>query len=205
MAPCSVCLDDCEIVPLKIGGDAVCLDCIKTGIIPNFHAALKHESQYPPTFGRYRLRPQDFKPWVENYDDFAREWREKEFEYLTPVGIRLYCGKCGHYVCKRDPRKLIRLGCSWCSALICAACGLVDKGDTKHQCPPQATDPYEGLMRGKDYQRCPKEDCGIVVELKEACNAMRCTSASCMTQFCFICGELAAHNSDHWAAGSKCK
>jgi hypothetical protein len=51
------------------------------------------------------------------------------------------------------------------------------------------------LQRGKDYQECPGEGCGRVVELAEACNQMSC---QCGVSFCYICGKEAEASSDHW-------
>lgn len=64
---------------------------------------------------------------------------------------------------------------------------------------------FEGLVRGKDYQMCPHPSCGLPVFLGEACNHMTCPSIACGgTQFCFICGKPATHDSRHWTAGMPC-
>jgi hypothetical protein len=55
-----------------------------------------------------------------------------------------------------------------------------------------------------NYQRCPNPTCGFIVELESGCNAMDCDR--CGTIFCYLCGEVTTHESDHWtqAAGSTC-
>ncbi|KAK5112838.1 hypothetical protein LTR85_011065 [Meristemomyces frigidus] len=58
---------------------------------------------------------------------------------------------------------------------------------------------FAGLERGKHWQFCPKEGCRRRVELSEACNHIVC--GFCDTGFCFICGEKADEDSDHWIPG----
>jgi hypothetical protein len=92
--------------------------------------------------------------------------------------------------------------CSKCQRPSCRLC----KGRFEHD-PPRSSHrcihndanekAFEGLKRGKDYQICPSEQCGIKIELKAACNAMRCDYRG--TRFCYVCGEPAAERSDHWA------
>lgn len=59
----------------------------------------------------------------------------------------------------------------------------------------------EGLVRGRDYQRCPK--CLKGVELKEACNDMKCPFLMCKTGFCYICGKEVSEDEEryHWTVG----
>lgn len=90
--------------------------------------------------------------------------------------------------------------CRECQRPLCLLCGgrlEHSPTDDSHRCVPIDTDDavFEGLKRGKDYQICPSERCGMKIELSEACNAMRC---HCGTTFCYICGEPANEGSDHW-------
>lgn len=199
---CAVCQEE-EIIAARIAGETVCEDCVVSGIIPKFFSALKHEAEYPPTWGRYRLHPRDFKPYIENADDFLEQYRMKQMEYEMLIARRLYCGKCQALVCDRDTRQLIRLGCVECKALICSGCGVVDENYWSHKCE-EAKDAFEGLVKGKDFQVCPNPECALKCEIRDGCNAMVCPSSSCGTSFCFICGQPAGHNSDHWKAGSSC-
>ena len=58
------------------------------------------------------------------------------------------------------------------------------------------------LVRGRDFQFCPNTNCGRALELKEACNFMRCT---CGEGFCFVCGEGDLEDgSSHWQRGKSC-
>ena len=43
----------------------------------------------------------------------------------------------------------------------------------------------EGLVRGKDFQNCPK--CHTVIHLETGCNHMTCKS--CQTHYCYLCGK----------------
>lgn len=90
--------------------------------------------------------------------------------------------------------------CRTCQRLSCLVCGgrfEYDSPENSQRCAPIEIDDaaFEGLKRGKDYQVCPSERCGIKVELSEACNAISCR---CGTQFCYVCGEPARERSDHW-------
>ena len=94
----------------------------------------------------------------------------------------------------------VRRICQTCQRLSCLLCGgrfEHNSPENSHRCAPIETDDaaFEGLNRGKDYQICPSERCGIKIELSEACNAISCR---CGTQFCYVCGEPARERSDHW-------
>lgn len=69
--------------------------------------------------------------------------------------------------------------------------------DDPHRCIPIDTDDaaFEGLKKGKDYQICPSERCGMKIQLSAACNEMSCP---CGTQFCYVCGEAVSDKSEHW-------
>jgi hypothetical protein len=55
----------------------------------------------------------------------------------------------------------------------------------------------EGLVRGVDYQICPR--CKSCVGLEDGCNHMSCL---CGGSFCFLCGEVAFDNGSwHWNEG----
>jgi hypothetical protein len=73
---------------------------------------------------------------------------------------------------------------------------------TRYQWKKRAMDDYaastvaegiEGLVRGKDFQNCPK--CHTVIHLETGCNHMTC---KCTENFCFLCGEPAGDDSGHW-------
>jgi hypothetical protein len=90
--------------------------------------------------------------------------------------------------------------CQKCQRRSCLLCGGRfdhDAPQSSHRCIPIDTDDaaFEGLKRGRDYQICPSDRCGMRIELSAACNAMTCR---CGTQFCYVCGELAGDQSDHW-------
>lgn len=199
---CTVCMDE-QTVSARIAGNPVCEDCIHVGIIPKFIAAINHEAEYPPTWGRYRLHPRQFKDYMTDSADFLAQYAKKELEYGTPIKERLYCGTCGAFCCYKDKHRSVCLACLECNAIICNSCGVSDNHDGTHKCE-KSGDPFEGMVKGKDVQSCPNPSCGLSVELKDGCNAMHCVSSSCGWSFCFLCGERAEHDSNHWKAGSKC-
>ncbi|TKA41110.1 hypothetical protein B0A54_07631 [Friedmanniomyces endolithicus] len=62
----------------------------------------------------------------------------------------------------------------------------------EHDCDPSAEiqareQGFAGLVRGKDYQDCPRNTCQRPFELVAACNHMTCPS--CGADFCYICGQ----------------
>jgi len=44
--------------------------------------------------------------------------------------------------------------------------------------------------------RCPKATCGVVIERSAGCNHIECSY--CTSSFCYICGEEADPDSNHW-------
>lgn len=97
--------------------------------------------------------------------------------------------------------------CSCCCGMSCCVCGEALTDIESHTCKAKSGDEVDialsGLTRGVDYQVCPNTKCRMVAELKEACNGMHCSQASCGQCFCFICG-IAIPNyegSTHWTIG----
>lgn len=94
--------------------------------------------------------------------------------------------------------------CRECQRPLCLLCGgrfEHNPTDDSHRCVPidTADAAFEGLKRGKGYQICPSERCGMRIELSEACNAMRC---HCGTTLCYICGEPATRGAKTCSANS---
>lgn len=203
MAECIICGEEKE-VSMWIQGYPMDEGCVHEGIVSKFVNALRHEAEYPVRWGQAILQVKDFLHFIEDPDEFMVEWEKKVREYEMPIALRLYCDNCQTFVDRKDQNRLIRFGCSKCKALLCSACGMIDHNDGVHQCEKPTSDPYEGLVRGKDFQISPNSECQMKVELWDGCNAMTCTSASCGQAFCFICGEFAPHDGTHWTAGSKC-
>lgn len=120
---------------------------------------------------------------------------------------------CGAFVAEQANFDLTRT-CPRCKHLVCGRCGT----GRKHKHPDeeccyevdeadeagQPSKDYKGQTRGRDYQLCPNRLCGLPIYLGDGCNHMTCPSAACKTQFCFICGQKAAHDSGHWGSGMPC-
>ena len=84
--------------------------------------------------------------------------------------------------------------CTRCASEICSKCSKVLVKQECHDCELDAEDdPFRGLIRGRDYQQCPKSSCQIKIALRDGCNHMRCSF--CRTSFCFICGQEVSQSS----------
>lgn len=214
MSACAVCFDQPNETFKRLAADVVCSDCIVHHIVPMFEAALKYEHQYPPKFGNLELDPHEFLAFFDKPDELLQKYEKAQREYNTPIKARFYCSGCGAFLCKRSEDKSVCNGnvrCHHCGALTCGSC---DANATDimgyHTCADKAVkseekviDAWKGLERGKDYQRCPKEDCGLPVQLRDGCSHMICVS--CTTNFCWLCGaKVSGPYSGHWDQGSAC-
>lgn len=213
LVDCTMCGDRTrEDASYKINREydfAVCSDCAKDGVVPQLLKALQFEANFPPTWGDVTIEITAFLPLLPA--DFYQKFSLKSAEYATPLTKRVYCkgrvvkdGKseeeCGAYMGRKilpiPTKPCTRYTCEECETGICAYCSHVARDDS-HICTIVVDDDVEGL-------RCPNNNCRMLVELIDGCNAMKCSQASCGTQFCVICGEVAGHNSDHWAKGKPC-
>ena len=191
-----------------VGGSRICNACARDGVVPQFHAALEHEYQYPPMWGKEKLDIWTF--WDLFDDDFREAWPKKVKEYAMPVKERVYCehrdsrsgNVCGVFLGQK------RVGVMWCNRSRCHTCMNCGSRDDSsgvmsiwnHVCKTAATgDGLENFRKEQDYQQCP--DCEKKIFLGEGCNHMTCRPP-CSAHFCFICGErVAAHHSGHWQQG----
>lgn len=127
---------------------------------------------------------------------------QDEIDGLELFGADLV--ECGAMVSGRVQRSNTKLICYHCHGDVCACEQPLRSPTEVHNCEAKRKTGLdleaEGQVRGKDFQLCPS--CKIPIGLRDGCNAMTCEP--CRTQFCFICGEIAHHNSDHWKLGSSC-
>ncbi len=86
---CTICLEDkkSEEQPHPIEGNPICADCVITGIIPQFEAALHHEHNYPVVWGGVQLQVEDLSDYVS--ESFIARFRRRELEYASTH--RVYC------------------------------------------------------------------------------------------------------------------
>jgi hypothetical protein len=204
---CTLCCEDkFELYPRWIGESRICDACARDWVKPRFHAALEHEYQYPPMWGKERL---DVRMFGDLFDEKFREaWRKKLQEYAVPVKKRLYCEHrdgasgivCGEFL---GLRGLGLAFCSSCRFYTCGDCGMSNDSTTvmrDHACKDTAkVDAFEKLQKGLHFQRCP--DCEKEICQAEGCNHMICRPP-CGAHFCFVCGKrVAAHLSGHWQLG----
>ncbi|KAK0287235.1 hypothetical protein LTR35_002729 [Friedmanniomyces endolithicus] len=131
--------------------------------------------------------------------DYERRRRETEDE----------TGQCLNFLGSSKNTKGTIATCSSCEGSSCGSCGLAfdPSGEThEHKCDPSrlGAEPEidKTLIRGRDFQICPGKTYRRYYNLWEGCNAMVCEK--CRTQFCYICGEEADHDSDHWGARKPC-
>ncbi|KAK5123232.1 hypothetical protein LTR85_003431 [Meristemomyces frigidus] len=98
--------------------------------------------------------------------------------------------------------------CYHCGGSTCLECELPVFAGVIHNClsndSTPADDRFAGLVRGREYQRCPDPLCGNVYELFDGCNHIACPIAACQTDFCFICGDKVDFSSGHWDTGKPC-
>ncbi|KAK3716496.1 hypothetical protein LTR37_006392 [Vermiconidia calcicola] len=131
---------------------------------------------------------------------------------LTPVQINqatlddVPIVECGALASGRLHRQNTTLLCYHCTGWVCGFCErpIVSPGAFHFCVPPVKTTIDEVLkdqVRGRDYQVCPS--CESVTALADGCNSIFCP-LPCGTDFCFICGEQADHDSGHWAEGKPC-
>ncbi|KAI5370358.1 hypothetical protein Slin14017_G012370 [Septoria linicola] len=133
----------------------------------------------------------------------ARALDQAELEAITKQGTSA-TRKCQAYI--GDKQELdVHTPCPECKGLVCTNCGdSVCEPASSHECSAPKPDGLEEYFASKtlgvDYQRCP--GCSQPYEHKEACNHFLCSDGTCRTGFCFLCGQAATHDSDHWTVGN---
>lgn len=119
-------------------------------------------------------------------------------------------GHCDKFLGFAKESKGTVLKCKECQGSTCGTCGSAVFYDDfhkqhEHDCDPanlsKEPDIDASLIQGLDYQICPNEACRTRYASDGGCNAMTC---KCRTCFCFICGQKAHHDSDHWSQGMAC-
>jgi len=210
--------------PRTVVDDPLCDDCVPA-ILAQFENALKSEIYFPPKWGPEKISFESFEDLFS--PAFSRAYREKIKEYLTPVPQRVYCqhkvytskdGKsageatsdyCNTFLGSSERKGVAR--CGGCKAhWMCMECHDIAVPPLEtHTCDTlkaaieaeRESKAFDPALRGKEWQECTNPDCIIKCELQEGCNAMECV---CGAEFCFLCGEEAGHESDHWTEGKPC-
>ncbi|KAM3419041.1 hypothetical protein BST61_g4996 [Cercospora zeina] len=116
--------------------------------------------------------------------------------------------RCGAFVgSKASLSSELQVQCGTCSGIICPKCkGLPIYDQKSHKCVAvsresvEDADAFAGLVVGKDFQYCP--GCRSKYMLSEGCNSVYCRNGACGKSFCVLCGQEAAHNSQHWVVGN---
>ncbi|KAM0720185.1 hypothetical protein Q7P37_004321 [Cladosporium fusiforme] len=214
---CAVCLEvpsNPRMVNPEYPEFMICAECSKDEIVPMIIKAKAQEFFYPPSFGDL------FVIEVSNFidllpDGFLESYREKQIEYDTPVNSRIFClqqrakgsivkEQCGIFLgVKAESRLEKPYKCPECypssGKVSCSTCKEVYAEREAHDCTEEGSAEViaEGLLI------CPGEGCERVIDLYSGCNAVRCPNP-CFTEACAQCGMAAAHDSDHWTAGTPC-
>ena len=208
MVDCSICLDRKDGKPVLIAGHRVCADCFSQEYVPQFHRALAHEAHYPVRWGEgVELDPHKYRKFFDDPDDFVGAWETKEEEYNTPLKERVYCSSCKAFLAQKSEEGEVGItqSCAGCGDTTYLCCGAADiSNDGDHACAEEDETAFEGLVRGEHWQMCPNPKCKMLVELLEACNAVRCPNSACKTPFCIVCGQACTANSGHWGKGRPC-
>jgi hypothetical protein len=200
-----------------IGGDPTCSECIPE-VLVLFEDALKTETSFPPRWGPEEISFEAFEDLFPN--DFRLAYREKVMEYKTPIPKRVYCQHkvptkdksagepdadfCNSFLGSSECKGVSQ--CPNCTGWMCMECrGTAPPPPKMHACADTKDEPeseaFDQATKGKDWQEHPNSACKIKCDLRDASNAMSCL---CGTEFCYVCGLEAAHDSDHWIQGKPC-
>lgn len=203
MFKCVACLEDKTQAPVDVLGNEICVQCFNKGVFPMFERALLNESGYPPLWGDTTILIQHFIDQGLISAPFQMLYEAREEEYATLGKDRLYCA-CGEFLGSRGIQFAFRQ-CQCCGRKTCTDCAATIKGrPLDHVCEKKSNETcqaFKGLTKGRDYQVCT---CGCVVQLRDGCNHIKCRIPACRRTFCYICGEDAVEDSNHWAVGSSC-
>ncbi|OCL14692.1 hypothetical protein AOQ84DRAFT_220353 [Glonium stellatum] len=191
MATCVICGDEeKQDAPLRrtaCGDHYMCDACLEQ----TFSLALRDESHYPPRCCDDEtsfLMVDEYLEYLPG--DVVWNYQIKEIEYSIHSRFRTYCGNpsCARFIHPDQYQhdSLTTAPCNSCTSVTCVKCkALVDSNVAAHECiVPEADRKFEIVVREENYQRCV--NCGITIELSEACNHISC---DCGTEFCYICGK----------------
>jgi hypothetical protein len=212
---CGICLEE-KVEPREqvhtVGVDCICSGCALEDVVPLFEAALQNEIYYPPRFGPTDLTFDAFADLFK--DDFRLAWLEKVKEYKTPIPNRLYCQHkvrsagennqgdsdfefCNTFMGSAEGKGVSQ--CHGCTNWMCVECrGIACSPPETHTCDDTKTDTGSEIL-DRETKACPV--CTIKIGQRDGCNAMTCP---CNAQFCFICGQEARADSEHWVVGKPC-
>lgn len=213
---CSACLKEASGSRACIEGDLVCQVCL----VEIFKIAIQDEAEYPAHWGNIKLDIDTCGRLLP--EGILDSYRLAGREFATPAADRVYCrhtdpprrlDPCNAFVGAWQKRKdSVRCGvCMWYTCLRCeeshsTSTAVGPRTTIQHDCSPEREKeirlrPLRGMLRGKDYQICPNQDCKRVWSLHDGCNHMRC---ACKTHFCFICGRHVRDGRGHWRSKGGC-
>lgn len=132
---------------------------------------------------------------------------------LTPGMVETYKAagntqtECGGFVSGRVRPPNTILECEKCNGKLCGACEEpIFRDIVSHTCKAvHRADTLQDLIgqrRGRDIQQCPNTECRSITGLSSGCNQVTCNR--CSTFYCFICGQEADPDGDHWIVGNPC-
>ncbi|USW47916.1 hypothetical protein Slin15195_G012350 [Septoria linicola] len=170
-----------------------CSECFEDMVIPKLREALLGKSFWDNARLSATEDPLEARDYIDVMgEDFVNAYEKKVIEYRTNASDRVYCP---HSVLVSESSAE---GGS-ARALDQAELEAITKQGTSATRKCQA---YIGNKQELDvHTPCP-ECCSQPYEHKEACNHFLCSDGTCRTGFCFLCGQAAAHDSDHWTVGN---
>lgn len=200
---CIICSDTAYAqLPVPINAHQACGGCFDRvgGYRDQFEAHLLNEI-HQPKFGNAVINFQALQHLFPA--TFTAVYYVKLSEYAIPAAQRVYCAKksCSVYLGTRNSH-LVPTPCSECGDRTCEFySGGIAGSLTDHICEKaeEADRDFDGLEKGVEYQKCPK--CPAKLELSETCNHMK---GPCGGQFCFICGQSAEEDDEHWMRSLGC-
>lgn len=86
---CVACMDTCAGSPILVAGYQTCEDCFRSGILSQFHEALRRETEYPVIVKGTILNINDYRRFFTV--EFLEQWTTRMREYHTPWQLRICC------------------------------------------------------------------------------------------------------------------
>ncbi|RGP79527.1 e3 ubiquitin- ligase ari4 [Fusarium longipes] len=168
---CIICTESAHIqAPCRCN---YCLSCYREAL----RMGLRSQAEFPPKC----CQPFDEEAVaLARYPALVHLFRQMKEEADTPIPDRVYCHdhNCAAFI---PPDR--RGQCLLCTCITCINC-CAEAHEGQPCAEGDAEEDVWAAMDANQSVNCP--ECGIMVQLFEACNHMTCL---CGAQFCYICGE----------------
>lgn len=205
---CSLCFDEQEATPDnhvffanksdRDDAQPCCVTCFKERIVDEFWRSIRNPTAFPFRWGDMPVRFQDYANFIPDYESMLAEYEARKEELEMPAEKRLYCPQDGAFLgdkraADHPGRQMVQCACG---EVVCRKC--TKQGMPSHVCRRDSEDAFDGLVRGRDFQTCPR--CNAPQYLGDDCNSVNCRN--CRQPFCFICRHAVEHRDKaHWQRG----